>query len=62
MHALDEGEMVVFRIIKYGQEKFLHLFNCHNGYYSYGFLIIVRGKTIREGVVIVIWPKCLKQN
>lgn len=33
----DQGGVVIFRLIKDGAEKFLHLFNCHNGYYSHGF-------------------------
>jgi hypothetical protein len=36
--SLDEGECAVFRIVKeYGKEKFIHIFNSHNGYYSHGF-------------------------
>lgn len=34
----DEGGMVIFRITNGINEKFLHLFNHHNGYYSHGFL------------------------
>jgi len=36
-NALDEGGMVVFRLTNGDKEKFLHLFNCHNGYYGHGF-------------------------
>lgn len=36
-NKLDSGGMVIFRIVKDGAEKFIHLFNCHNGYYSHGF-------------------------
>src|SRR5687768_13250084 len=36
-NELDCGEMAVFRIVNGDQEKFIHLFNCHNGYYSHGF-------------------------
>lgn len=36
-NLLYEGKMVVFRIIKGTQQKFIHLFNVHNGYYSHGF-------------------------
>lgn len=34
---LDEGGMAVFRITSGPQEKFIHIFNAHNGYYSHGF-------------------------
>ena len=33
----DEGGMVVFKITKGKEEKFIHIFNSHNGYYSHGF-------------------------
>ena len=33
----DEGGMVVFRITDGKNEKFVHLYNCHNGYYGHGF-------------------------
>lgn len=32
-----EEHVVVFRIIKEDEEKFVHLFNVHNGYYSHNF-------------------------
>lgn len=34
---VDEGGTVVFKLVDGQQDKFLHLFNCHNGYYSHGF-------------------------
>ena len=33
----DEGGMVRFKIKKRSSEIYLHLFNCHNGYYGHGF-------------------------
>jgi len=35
----EEGSIAVFRIFNsdLGLEFFVHLFNCHNGYYSHGF-------------------------
>lgn len=36
---LDEGKMVRFRLTDGKNELFLHLYNCHNGYYSHGFEI-----------------------
>jgi len=35
--GLDAGGMAVFRIVKGEAEKFIHIFNCHNGYYAHGF-------------------------
>lgn len=34
---LRDGGMVIFRLVNGDREQFLHLFNCHNGYYSHGF-------------------------
>lgn len=31
------GGLVIFRIVKGDDEKYIHLFNCHNGYYKHGF-------------------------
>ena len=46
---LNEGGMVVFRITKGNQEKFLHLYNCHNGYYSHGFEFKNGKQIIQDG-------------
>ena len=45
---LDSGKMVVFRIFDGENEKFIHLFNCHNGYYSHGFDFVINNKVVRE--------------
>lgn len=35
--GLDEGGMVIFTLRKEGApDLYLHLFNCHNGYYGHG--------------------------
>ena len=31
------GGLVIFRIVNGEAERFIHLFNCHNGYYKHGF-------------------------
>jgi len=46
---LDGGGAVAFRLINQDKEKFLHLFNSHNGYYGHGFSMNVSNKEIREG-------------
>ncbi len=33
---LDEGGMVRFRLVNGDNELFIHLYNCHNGYYEHG--------------------------
>lgn len=50
-NPLDEGSVAVFRLvnIKTKEVKFLHLFNCHNGYYGHGFEFKWEGKMIQEG-------------
>jgi len=45
----DAGGMVIFRIVKNGAEKFIHLFNCHNGYYGHGFGFKVGEAILKEG-------------
>lgn len=47
----DDGEMVIFRLVKGDQEKFLHLFNCHNGFYYHGFEFVVNGEEKRSDVL-----------
>ena len=46
---LDMGGMVRFRLVNGDSEKFLHLFNCHNGYYGHGFSFGVNETLLREG-------------
>lgn len=47
---LDSGGMVVFRLIAENKpDLYLHLFNCHNGYYGHGFEVKHGGETVREG-------------
>ena len=50
---LGDGGMVIFRMVNGDKEKYLHLFNCHNGYYSHGFTFSVGedGQGIREGQI-----------
>ena len=48
----DGGGMVAFRCVKLdgkGPDIYLHLFNCHNGYYGHGFEMTVDGKNLRDG-------------
>lgn len=47
--ALDSGGMVVFKLTDGHNEKYLHLFNCHNGYYSHGFEFKNGDEVIKEG-------------
>lgn len=46
---LDAGSCVVFRIVKGEDEKFIHLYNCHNGYYYHGFDFSDNETLITEG-------------
>lgn len=45
----NEYNLAVFRIMKEGQERYLHLYNGHNGYYSHGFEFVVDGKINKKG-------------
>ena len=47
---LDSGGIAIFKIVNdKGEEKFLHLFNSHNGYYSHGFEMKDGETTVRSG-------------
>ena len=45
------GGAAVFRLLnpESGAEKFLHLINCHDGYYAHGFTVKVGGQVVLEG-------------
>lgn len=47
----DCGGMAIFRIVNGEAEKFVHIFNTHNGYYGHGFDFAIGGKTAREGTL-----------
>ena len=47
----DEGGSVQFRLVNGENEKFLTLYNHHNGYYSRGFEFHKDGNATREGTV-----------
>ena len=46
--SLEDGEMAIFRITKGEQEKFIHIFNAHNGYYGHGFSFGVGEEATKE--------------
>jgi hypothetical protein len=52
---LGDGGMVVFKLINtcgdIVKEKYLHLYNCQNGYYSHGFKMNVGDENIRCGSI-----------
>ncbi len=45
----EGGMMAIFRLVNGKKQKFLHLFNCHNGYYSHGFKFTIDNKIKHEG-------------
>ena len=45
------GPMVVFRIMKCQDERFIHLFNCHNGYYTHGFELKAGEDVLKSGQI-----------
>lgn len=50
-NALDMGAVAVFRLTNGKEEKYLHLFNCHNGYYGHGFEVKHGGQKVQSGVL-----------
>lgn len=49
--SLDSGDAVCFRITKGKKEKFLILFNSHNGYYGHGFEFKEGNEVLQDGVL-----------
>lgn len=48
----DKESVATFRLLKRdAPDKFLHIFNFHNGYYSHGFTFSNNDKVIREGAL-----------
>jgi hypothetical protein len=47
-YLFDGGGMVAFRIVNGEKEKFIHLYNVHNGYYGHGFDFKVNDQTIQS--------------
>jgi len=47
----EEGGMAIFRITNGKKEKFIHIYNSHNGYYSHGFDFKAGQKIIQDGVL-----------
>ena len=47
----DGGGMAIFRIVNGETEKFVHIFNWHNGYYGHGFDFTIGGKSACEGTL-----------
>jgi len=45
----EDGGMAIFKIVKGKEKKFIHIFNCHNGYYSHGFTFFAGEDSLREG-------------
>ena len=46
-----EGGAAQFRLVNGKKEKFLTLYNFHNGYYGRGFNMTIGGKEMRDGSV-----------
>lgn len=48
-NKMIEKNYAVFRIINKNRERYLHLYNHHNGYYSHGFRFNEGDKEIKSG-------------
>lgn len=46
-----DGWYVIFRLVNGDQERFLSLYNHHNGYYSHGFEMSVGGVVAQRGAI-----------
>ena len=45
---LEEGKMAIFRLTSGESEKYLHLFNVHNGYYCHDIVVKHSGETVKD--------------
>lgn len=45
----DTTNMAVFKITDGKTDLYIHLFNCHNGYYGHGFDFKINNRLTREG-------------
>ena len=43
------NDMAVFKIVKDGKEKYLHIYNHHNGYYGHGFEFKEGNEILQQG-------------
>lgn len=48
---LDEGGMVRFRLVNGNNELFIHIYNCHNGYYGHGFEFKIGDEIKHDGTL-----------
>jgi len=48
-NLFDNGGMIIFRITDGKSEKFIHIYNIHNGYYSHGFEFKIDKNVIESG-------------
>ena len=49
-NSLDDGNAAVFKIVAPSRpDKYIVLFNAHNGYYSHGFQLEQNDKVLRSG-------------
>ena len=47
-----ESKIARFKLVAKGKKSlFLHLYNCHNGYYSHGFEFMNGKKIMKEGLL-----------
>jgi hypothetical protein len=49
--SLNAGRRITFRLVKGEEERFLTLYNDHNGYYSHGFTFERKGTLLAEGAL-----------
>ncbi len=44
-----DDHVAIFRIVRGKRKKYIHIFNCHNGYYGHGFEFKVDAEVVKEG-------------
>lgn len=51
LDCLESGNLLIVRLVRGADEKFLHVFNAHNGAYGHGFTFQVGPALTAEGVI-----------
>jgi len=50
-NQFDRGGLVRFKLTRGEKSLYLHLYNCHNGYYGHGFEAEIGGIKWRKGII-----------
>ena len=47
----DDENLIIFKITNNNEDRYIHIYNSHNGWYSHGFVFQQDNKIIKEGQI-----------